>query len=451
MAQVFWREVRIDFALAVCYKPLMHALIYTLSAFALILILARLRVPLALSIFIGALTVGLLFGLSGLELIRSALVGVIQPRAVCLAATTMLILTLSGIMQTGGQMEKIVSLAQALLRRPVVTMAALPALIGLLPVPGGAVFSAPMVAAAAGRQTSSSVLSAVNYWYRHIWESWWPLYPGVMLTITLTAADYGTFVLYQFPLTISMVLAGLQLFRGTGSDLYARVAPAPPRTRRLFLWATASIWLVMIVWIPAHFVLRLPIFTFLPEKWAVTLEKFLPVIMGLLVSITWTALSNRVSPFAAVRIFARKNVLDMGLLVAAVMIFQYMLELVGANQRIAHELLALRVPVFLVVMILPYIAGLVTGMAVGFVGTSFPIVLALVAALPGNVSLFPYVALAYGFGHLGQMSSPIHLCLIVSNRYLKTDFAPVYHRLIPSLVITALLLLVYFAILHWAV
>ena len=37
-------------------------------------------------------------------------------------------------------------------------------------------------------------------------------------------------------------------------------------------------------------------------------------------------------------------------------------------------------PLVMVVVLLPFIAGMITGLAVGFVGTSFPIVLGLIAA-----------------------------------------------------------------------
>jgi len=97
----------------------------------------------------------------------------------------------------------------------------------------------------------------------------------------------------------------------------------------------------------------------------------------------------------------------MAVLVLSVMIFQHVMGAVDAPGRIAEELKALRVPLLLVVAALPFIAGMVTGLAIGFVGTSFPIVLGLVATMPEEASIRPFVALAYAFGHLGQMMSPL--------------------------------------------
>ena len=115
---------------------------------------------------------------------------------------------------------------------------------------------------------------------------------------------------------------------------------------------------------------------------------------------------------------------------------------------IGAELRGAGIPVVLVVAALPFVAGAVTGLAVGFVGASFPIVLGLVAA-PEYGHIRPYVALAYAFGHLGQMVSPMHLCHVVSNRYFKTSFAAVYRYLIPPAVFTAALAAAYFVLLKW--
>ena len=232
----------------------MHALPYTLGVFALILILSRLKVPLAPAIFVGAIVMGLLFGLTGTSVAGTIWAGVIQPRTIAMALITMLLLSLSVLMQHGGQLEEIVSLAGGLLRRPAVAMAALPALIGLLPMPGGALFSAPMVRSAAGdTQVDRSMLSAINYWFRHLWEHWWPLYPGVILAMGLTGSAYLPFAACQLPLGIFMVLGGLLLIYRVHPDLRIKAARPPPGTRRKLLRATSSIWVILVVSIPMRY------------------------------------------------------------------------------------------------------------------------------------------------------------------------------------------------------
>ncbi len=427
----------------------MNALLYTLGVFALILILARLKLPLALSIAVGAFIIGFLFGLDGGQVVLTALTGAVQPQTIGLVVITMLILSLSAIMQAGGQFTEIVSLAKLLVRRPAVAMAALPALIGLLPMPGGALFSAPMVeTAASDSKVSGNVLSAINYWFRHIWEHWWPLYPGVMLAMTLTGLSYARFALFQMPMGIFMILTGLLLFRKTHPDLHIKSKVPPAGTKRRFLLATFPIWIVMLAWGPVKYIISLVILPLLPQVLESAVGKYLPLTIALITSIVCIIVSKKLKLSTVAKSISRKPNYKIAGLVISVMVFQYMLSQVGAAVQIADELIQLKVPVVLVVATLPFIAGIVTGLAIGFVGTSFPIVLALVAALPDHGSMYPYVALAYGFGHMGQMISPLHLCHVVSNEYFKTGFNDVYRRLIPVIALDAVLVAAYFTVLR---
>jgi len=427
----------------------MYAFPVTLGSFLLILVLARLRVPLAAAILAGAVALGLLMGAGAGEVAGLVLAGAVKPTTLALIAVQILLLVLSRTMQAGGQLERIVELARAFFRRPAVAMAALPALIGLLPMPGGALFSAPMVRSAAGKvEVSGAFLSAVNYWYRHIWEHWWPLYPGVILAMTLTDSAFPRFVAFQLPLGVFMACAGLLVFRGSHSDLHATAPPAPPGTKRRLLVETSPIAAILVVWATATACVEALDLSAVSDSTRMVLEKYLPLTLGLLVAMGWTLRLNRLGGRALLRSFASWSIYDLALLVLTVMIFQHVLESVNATPQIADELKQMHVPVEVVVATLPFVAGMVTGLAVGFVGTSFPIVLGLVAAIPGHGPLPPYVALAYAFGHLGQMISPIHLCYVVSNRYFEAPFAPVYRHILPSVVVTALTAVAYFVVLR---
>ena len=428
----------------------MAALSYTLGAFALILVLVRFKVPLAAAIFLGTIAIGVLFGLGPVEIAQYVGLGTIQLRTLGLIAITVALLALSGTMQAGGQMEQIVSLAKAFFRRPAVTLAALPALIGLLPMPGGALFSAPMVASAAGEtKIPSARLSAINYWFRHIWEHWWPLYPGVILAVTLTETDFGTFVAFQLPMGICMLAAGLPILYKAHPDLAIVTPPAPAGTRRKLLRCTSPIWIIIVVWLAVAGVARLLPASAGESAHLAGVIKLASITLGLIASLIWTSRRSRLGRSQLRKIWAGRNIWMMSLLVASVMVFQYMLGQVGAAGRIGKELQALHVPVVLVVIALPFVAGVVTGLAIGFVGASFPIVLGLVAALGGEVTIWPYVVLAYAFGHIGMMLSPLHLCHVMSNRYFQTTFGPVYRYTIVPTVLMAVMAGAYAAILKY--
>ena len=65
-----------------------------------------------------------------------------------------------------------------------------PVLIGLLPMSGGAILSAPMVKSMGMHHKQYGAhLSYINYWFRHIREYGWPLYPGILLATALSGVD----------------------------------------------------------------------------------------------------------------------------------------------------------------------------------------------------------------------------------------------------------------------
>jgi len=419
----------------------------TLAAFGLILLLTRLKVPLSIGILAGAVALDLLFGRGAAETLRLSVLGAVQPQTIGLVVIVVMMLALSETMRRAGQLDEIVSLARPLLRRPAVAMAALPALIGLMPMPGGAQLSAPMVeAAAGGTKVAADRLSAINYWFRHIWEHFWPLYPGVMVTLSLTRSDAASFALHQFPLSILMVLSGLLIFRRSDPDLHRSGAAARAGQARRLLWATSTIWVILIVWGPVRALLSLRPDTH--DGGAVAaIRRYGPLAAGLAVSLLWTVRMNRLTSRDVLAVVRRPSIYKLAAVVVSVMVFWYAIQQAGAAGRIAAELADLHVPAEVVVAVLPLIAGLVTGLAVGFAGTSFPIVLAVVAAMPGQPSIRPYVALAYSFGHLGQMLSPLHICQILSNEYFSARSRTVYRRLMAPAAAMAVLSVAYFLLL----
>jgi hypothetical protein len=100
----------------------------------------------------------------------------------------------------------------------------------------------------------------------------------------------------------------------------------------------------------------------------------------------------------------------------------------------------------MVIMILPFLAGFITGIAVGFVGTSFPLIIPM---FPEN-SLVGYLAsaaLAFTFGFMGMMLSPVHLCFLVTKDYYGANLVKSYrYLLLPALSVMGTVAAVFFLI-----
>ncbi|MDT8274179.1 MAG: DUF401 family protein, partial [Desulfomonilia bacterium] len=185
------------------------AILRLMAVFVVVLFAIRKRVSLGNAFLMGAVIMGVIFGLDLASMISSMIASVVYPKTLSLAVIVSLILVLSGSMESSGHMKRMLERFLGLLKSQRLNMVMFPALIGLLPMPGGAIFSAPMVKELGARtRLEAHHKSYVNYWFRHIWEYWWPLYPGVLLTVTMAGIDLWVFVLFLFPLTVVALLIG---------------------------------------------------------------------------------------------------------------------------------------------------------------------------------------------------------------------------------------------------
>ncbi|MCX7048882.1 MAG: DUF401 family protein, partial [Candidatus Sumerlaeota bacterium] len=191
-----------------CFASLSPALRLALILAAIVTMM-RLKVPYGLVFLSGAGLTGALFAM-GLRAFAGAMwQGVCSEETVFLIIMVSSILILSMILNQTGQTDRIIESFRAIVGPSRWTLVMFPALIGMLPMPGGAIFSAPMVESAVKDTGISPARAAIaNYWFRHIWEFWLPLYPGVILCLTLTQAPIGWFILLALPMTFWALACG---------------------------------------------------------------------------------------------------------------------------------------------------------------------------------------------------------------------------------------------------
>ena len=113
-----------------------------------------------------------------------------------------LIMVMSRIMKDTGHMDRVVESFTHLSKDSRTVGSVMTALIGLLPMPGGALFSAPLVESSLTRYSvSGEQKTLLNYWFRHIWEYWWPLYPGVVLAVAMLNVETWRFMALMAPMS----------------------------------------------------------------------------------------------------------------------------------------------------------------------------------------------------------------------------------------------------------
>ena len=391
-------------------------LVKTLVVLAVLVVLLRRKVYLGTVMAVGSLLLAVLYLTPPRLFLAGVYRALLAPRSIEMTAILVFTMIMENVLRKTGTLKRMVTSLAELLSDGRLIMAAMPAMIGLLPSPGGAVFSAPMVnEAAAGTGISADQKAFINYWYRHIWEYVSPLYPGIILVSGLTGLQYSRLSLANLPFALSVVGWGaLFCFSGVGP---VRIG----REQKAGRWKAFGVFLLAVAPILVTLVL-------------VVILKVNPVpAMGGVVVLLY--LLQRYSP-AKVRESLRESVsLKAVLLVLGIMVFQETLQVTGALDGVSRFFTGSGLPPLLILVTIPFLAGLMTGLTIAYVGITFPLLLPLMGGATPSLGL---IALAFGSGFAGVMLSPLHLCLVLTREYFNADMARVYRRLwVPSALVLA--------------
>lgn len=373
------------------------------AAFALIVFLLRLRWNLGFVMFSGALFLGALYRIGPVRQAQVVLSSSLDGVTINLVTGLALIMALENIIRKRGVLKRMMEAVVNVAGDRRIAMAVLPGVIGLLPSAGGAAFSAPMVReAAADADMKPERKAFVNYWFRHIWEYISPLYPGIVLAAAITKTPIDQLLLSQLPLPIAVIGVGALLgFRGT------RTTGVRGKRDREELKALFLTLLPITVPIVLVVVFKLPL--------AIAMAS---IVIALFLLYRYTA--------SELLTTLRESVsLKVTLMVVGIMVFKGMLDASGAIEALPLFFKQSGLPAGVVLFALPFIVGLLTGLTVGFVGATFPIITAM---LGGNPDLGS-ITFAFASGFAGVMLSPTHLCLLLTIRYFNADMAGTYRLL----------------------
>lgn len=280
-----------------------------------------------------------------------------------------------------------------------VTLAFMPAFLGLLPSLGGARFSAPIVQEASeGIAVDDEEKSAINLWFRHIFEFSNPLMPGVILACGIANVTIG--------------------------DLIDQVG-----------------WVTILCFILGWIFLIIPLKITDPEKatntqhdrtidWKSLVLAFGPIVTSFLLIVSFNvqaalAMGLVVVAFIPLYFWFKRPIsvksvftesLDKKLFfnVVCILYFIQLLTVIGTLDEIVNVFNNSALPQAVIVACLSFIFGVMTGMGQGYIAIVMPIV-ALMA--PGNIVL---VGIAMVYGMAGQMVTPTHLCILVTVEYFKS-------------------------------
>jgi integral membrane protein (TIGR00529 family) len=365
---------------------------------------------LGLILLIDSLLVGVLYLYPPLELLRSIWRGLVAVQTLKLCGAVFLVLVLAELLRRTASMLKMVNALQVLVPDGRIVLAIIPAVIGMMPMIGGAMFSAPMVDGLGTRLKASPWRKTfVNYWFRHSMEYVFPLYQSLLLVSAILGISVYTFIGASYPLTLAMVAGGV---------LWGLVGLTRPEResvdgRRRAAWRNLAVgtWPLLLV-ILLVVVLQIDILV------------GLGAVCALLMAV------KRIGPRQWWDVLKRSVPLKTFSAILGVMAFKQVMEDSGAVQTIPAALAALGLPNLLVAFFVPFLIGLLTGTPPAAMALGVPVVAPLldtphIDLVAGGVWMFVGC-----FG--GILLSPLHLCLALTREYFGAEWGEMYKRIVPS-------------------
>ncbi|MEM2939203.1 MAG: DUF401 family protein [Candidatus Bathyarchaeia archaeon] len=357
------------------------------SAVAVLLFLSRRNLGVAM--FVGAVILGVFLCPGNLPFIVWS--SLVDPSTFLLAAIVGLIPVIGGVLNETGQMDRLVRNLRV--GRRFFLMVS-PALIGLLPMPGGALLSAPLVDKA-GVGLSSERKAGVNVWFRHVLYLVYPL--SADLIVSTASAGIG---LYQ-PIPYLFVFLLLSLFLGFFSLLrgdYGGINYEEAFSLRDLL-------------LPLLVLLVAPILDFVLGGLLVLPIREVATFIGVLASLFLAVVFGRPSLAGFRRIVVRAKPWDFAFMMAGIMVFLGVFKGSGVLD------LFMSVPLSPIVLFgVAFMLGFVTGRIVTPAGIVFPIYIMKF----GSISPMVFSLIYFGI-FLGYVSTPVHPCVSLTLASLKVD------------------------------
>jgi len=385
-----------------------------------VLLLSR-RWNLGLVLLLASAAVGLLFRYPLRAVGRDVLVASLDLLTLRLALSVVLIMVLSELLRKTGRLERMVQALEDLIPSGHLVIAALPALVGLLPMVAGAMFSAPMVNEVGNRfNVDRERRTFINYWFRHIWEYAFPLYPSVMLAAALLGLETFQLARATWPLVVAAAVSG-GLFGLVGMEARSQEGRRTSDRLEKLRTLVTSIWPIVLV---IGLSLGLP------------LDERATLILSLVATITLMMLVSHVSLGTLGWVLRKRIPWKTVVVIFGALIFRLVLDNSGAVHGVSESLIRSQVPLGLIAFLVPFVAGLLTGLSHAAFSIGFPVVLPLVAA--DGITLGPgWAAWMMAGAFLGVMWSPLHLCLSLTRVYFEAEWGPIYRRIAPSTIAVA--------------
>ncbi len=367
------------------------------------------RKSLWLGLIIGSILLGL-FNLSPIEIGRVIIETIRDPSILLLALSVGIIPLIGGIMEESHLMEWLVNNLRVGKKGFLMLS---PALFGMLPMPGGALLSAPMVERA-GNDIEGDRKAAINVWFRHLLIFVYPL--GALLPTTKMAGlNVYKELMYLIPyFFIIFVLGYYFLIRDIkGSINYKGNFDIKGLT------------------IPLIIILLAPIIHFI-FMGAFSIEE-IPLIIGVLVSLILAFVFSRMKMGKFLGVVKKMKPWNYAMIIIGMFLFLNIFKASDMSKVIADIAFS---PSFLLIGI-----GFLLGFATGRIQVPVSILLPIFYSKFGTAAMTPTTfAIMFFAVFMGYMISPIHPCVSVSIAFFNTSIKDFLKILILPVIISLIIM-----------
>lgn len=418
-------------------------LIGVIVAFIVVIFLIRRKFNFGISLILGSLLLGVFSLLKiqpvdiGKAFIEATCYsfekGVIVTETFELALLMTLIYMLARLMQETRAITQLINSLRTVFSHGGI-LALIPAVYGLMPVPGGALFSAPMIDEEGSKfHITQEQKNMLNIWFRHVW---FPIYPISSAMILICSFDFSNIDISYLILAngisfVSMILIGFFLLRRFIKGYDEPKKDVKPEYKGL-------IYLIPPV-VPLLFYVVLQFFD-VPQ-----IRSFL---FGLVCSIIILFFLTKSDASSYIGFVKKSVTVKLALAIIGIMVFREMFEVSSVNVIIAETIQNLSFPSIVIIILVPLLLGVLTGYNLGAIALSYFLVQPFFDV--AGVSIVGITSIIFMSSFVGYLVSPIHLCNVLSSDYLKTDTTRIYRMFIP-LSLFILVIQVAFALLFFKI
>lgn len=352
-------------------------------AFGSVLYLVSKGLSLGLALLVGTALTGLLSPM-GLSPFAAALWdGLKSPMTWQLVLAVALISGLGKVMKATGDLEEMISSLVALFPKPKALVMLLPALVGTINVPGGAIMSAPLVEEnTRALHLDRTSQAAINLFFRHIGYYVYPLHTSMIVLSELMDIPKQSIIKYNaLPMLVGLGAAYLLFFKR------AQLPPADARQESSLRHLLSFLQSFS------------PILVILGLMLLLGLPFYLAAAGGLL----WALLRNlpgekrsRALLGRLKELFTRWIDYKLALTILSLLLFRSVVEASGVTSTLAASFFRYGIPLPILVMGLGAVAAYLVGMHMAAAGLLAPFFATLFPPCPPGPVHLP----AFGFHHV---------------------------------------------------